>query len=83
MPGMDMGGGTPVPTEAPMPQDMPGMDMGGQTHGASANRPVAPVLGTFGGGTATVLLTAGTLRRRDHTADLVKKASRVSGRGRK
>ena len=82
MPGMDMGGGTPVPTEAPMPQDMPGMDMGGQTHGASANRPVAPVLGTFGGGTAAVLLTAGMLRRRDHTADLVKKA-RVSGRGRK
>src|SRR5664279_4007018 len=31
MPGMDMSGSSPAPTEAPMPQDMPGMDMGGTT----------------------------------------------------
>ena len=82
-PGMDMGGSSPAPTEAPMPQDMPGMDMGGSSHGAAANRPLAPVLGTFGGGTAAVLLTAGMLRRKDQAADLVKKAARISGRGKK
>jgi hypothetical protein len=83
MPGMDMGGSSPAPTEAPMPQDMPGMDMGGSSHGAAANRPLAPVLGTFGGGTAAVLLTAGMLRRKDQGADLVKRAARISGRGKK
>jgi len=83
MPGMDMGGSSPAPTEAPMPQDMPGMDMGGSSHGAAANRPLAPVLGTFSGGTAAVLLTAGMLRRKDQSADLVKKAARISGRGKK
>ena len=105
MPGMDMGGSTPATTETPMPQDMPGMDMGGSspeptipdnmspdmpgmdmgghTHGAAAHRPLAPVLGTFGGGTAAVLLSAGMLRRKDQAADLVKKAARISGRGRK
>jgi hypothetical protein len=82
MPGMDMGGSSPAPT-APdnMPPDMPGMDMGGSSHGAAASRPLAPVLGTFGGGTAAVLLTAGMLRRKDQAADLVKKAARISGRG--
>jgi hypothetical protein len=83
MPGMDMSGSSPAPTEAPMPQDMPGMDMGGSSHGAAANRPLAPVLGTFSGGTAAVLLTAGMLRRKDQSADLVKKAARISGRGKK
>jgi hypothetical protein len=84
MPGMDMSGSSPAPV-APdkMPPDMPGMDMGGSSHGAAANRPLAPVLGTFGGGTAAVLLTAGRLRRKDQAADLVKKAARISGRGRK
>src|SRR5665647_2460314 len=84
MPGMDMGGSSPAPA-APdnMPPDMPGMDMGGSSHGAAANRPLAPVLGTFGGGTAAVLLTAGMLRRKEQSADLVKKAARISGRGKK
>jgi len=84
MPGMDMGGSSPAPA-APdnMPPDMPGMDMGGSSHGTAANRPLAPVLGTFGGATAAVLLTAGMLRRKDQAADLVKKAARISGRGRK
>ena len=84
MPGMDMGGSTPEPTTPDnMSPDMPGMDMGGHAHGASASRPLAPVLGTFGGGTAAVLLSAGTLRRKDRAADLVKKAARLSGRARK
>ena len=73
---------TRAPT-ASTPADMPGMDMGGSSTGAAASRPLAPVLGTFGGGTAAVLLTAGMLRRKDQAADLVKKAARISGRARK
>jgi hypothetical protein len=79
MPGMDMSGSSPAPTETPMPQDMPGMDMSGSSSGAAAHRPLAPVLGTFGGGTAAVLLTAGMMRRKKQSADLVKKAARISG----
>jgi len=59
---------------------MPGMDMGGSSHGAAADRPLAPVLGTFGGGTAAVLLTAGRLRRKDQAAGLAKKAARAADR---
>jgi len=59
---------------------MPGMDMSGSSGGAAVHRPLAPVLGTFGGGTAVVLLTAGMMRRKDRTADLVKKAARAAGR---
>ena len=72
----------PAPT-ASMPADMPGMDMSGSSTGTATNRPLAPVLGTFGGGTAAVLLTAGMLRRKDQSADLVKRAARISGRGKK
>jgi hypothetical protein len=56
------------------------MDMGGSSTGAAASRPLAPVLGTFGGATAVVLLTAGMVRRKDLAADLIKKAARISGR---
>lgn len=88
MPGMDMSGGsTPEPTiPADMPPDMPGMDMPGDSHGhdeatgASDHRPLAPVLGTFGGATSAVLLTAVMLRRKDRAADLAKKAARLAGR---
>lgn len=81
MAGMDMSGSTPrpVPT-ASMPADMPGMDMSGSSTAVVANRPLAPVLGTFGGATAVVLLTAGMIRRKDLAADLIKKAARISGR---
>jgi hypothetical protein len=90
MPGMDMSGSTP-PTPTPtMDPNMPGMDMGGSSHdehgdGAEApvHRPLAPVLGTFGGGSAAVLLTAGMLRRRDRAANLAKKAARAAGRAKK
>jgi len=88
MPGMDMGGSTPtpVPTMAP---DMPGMDMGGtsQEHGntahASSDRPLAPVLGTFGGGASAVMIGAGLLRRRDRAAEAAKKAARAARRAQK
>jgi len=59
------------------------MDMSGSSTGTATNRPLAPVLGTFGGGTAAVLLTAGMLRRKDLTASLAKKAARIAGRAKK
>jgi hypothetical protein len=81
MPGMDMSGNTPAPTStSDMPGDMPGMDMSGSTS-SSSDRPLAPVLGTFGGGTAAVLLTAGLLRRRDRADGQAKKASRALRNG--
>jgi len=90
MPGMDMGGSTPEPTiPAPMPPDMPGMDMTGDSHdhsvatGTTTKRPLAPVLGTFGGASSAVLLTAGMLRRKDRAASLAKKAARIAGRAKK
>jgi hypothetical protein len=84
MPGMDMSGSSPAPTNPPaMPQDMPGMDMSGSSSGAAVHRPLAPVLGTFGGGTAAVLLTAGMMRRKDLDLSLAKKAARIAGRAQK
>jgi len=62
------------------------MDMGGGAHShgeATApdpERPLAPVLGTFGGASSAVLLTAGMLRRKDRAASLAKKAARIAGR---
>jgi hypothetical protein len=55
------------------------------THGGTAAqpRPLAPVLGTFGGGTSAVLLTAGFLRRKDRAASQVKQAARAARRSRK
>src|ERR1019366_6397428 len=84
MPGMDMSGSSPTPPPpAGMSPDMPGMDMSGGSGGAAVHRPLAPVLGTFGGGTAAVLLTAGMMRRKDRARILAKKAARLAGRGRK
>jgi len=69
-----------------MAADMPGMDMSGDhehaTTAASA-RPLAPVLGTFGGGTSAVLLTAGFLRRKDRAANQARKAATTARRNRK
>ena len=80
MPGMDMGGSSPAPST---PSDMGGMDMSGSSTGAVVHRPLAPVLGTFGGASAAVLFGAGMVRRKDLAADLAKKAARISGRGKK
>jgi len=88
---------TPTPDHASgdMPgMDMPGMDSGsGDAHGtspghanageAAAARPLAPVLGTFGGGTSAVMLAAGFLRRRDRTRGQAKEASRAARRTQK
>jgi len=68
---------------------MPGMDMPGMDHehGSTAEsaqpRPLVPVLGTFGGGTSAVLLTAGFLRRKDRAASLAKRATRLAGKAKK
>jgi hypothetical protein len=90
MPGMDMGGSTPEPTiNSDMPPEMPGMDMPGDSHEhgggteVAAKRPLAPVLGTFGGASSAVLLSAGMLRRKDRAASLAKKAARIAGRAKK
>jgi hypothetical protein len=84
MPGMDMGGTSPAPkAPAQMSPDMPGMDMSGSSSGAAVHRPLAPVLGTFGGGTAAVLLAAGMMRRKDLDLSLAKKATRIAGRAKK
>jgi hypothetical protein len=73
MPGMDM-----------PESDMPGASHGhGQGAGAVASRPLAPVLGSFGGGTVAVMLSAGFLRRRDRAASLAKRAARAAGRNRR
>ena len=90
MPGMEMPGGTPPAPTPTMDPEMPGMDMPGMSqdeHGhtadAAVHRPLAPVLGTFGGGSAAVLLTAGMLRRKDRANSLAKKAARTAGRAKK
>ena len=84
MPGMDMGGSSPAPkAPAQMSPDMPGMDMGGSSSGAVVHRPLAPVLSTFGGGAAAVLLAAGMIRRKDLELSLAKKATRIAGRAKK
>ncbi|MEO8557221.1 MAG: hypothetical protein ABI474_11180 [Actinomycetota bacterium] len=91
MPGMEMSGSAPAPTaspHAPGGLDMPGLDMPGaheHSHvtGAAATRPLAAVLGTFGGGTAAVLLSAGMLRRKDRARSLAKSAARIARRNRK
>jgi hypothetical protein len=95
----DVPGTSPTPTPDHAAGDMPGMDMpgmdsgSGDAHGtspghanageAAAARPLAPVLGTFGGGTSAVMLAAGFLRRRDRTRGQAKEASRAARRTQK
>ena len=96
MPGMDSSSGHATATSPPptgtgeMPgMDMPGMDMPGMDHEhgntteSPPDRPLAPVLGTFGGGTSAVLLAAGLLRRKDRAASLAKKATRLARKAKK
>lgn len=78
----EMPASTPSPTSS---ADMPGMSP--EEHGKrtepAADRPLAPVLGTFGGGTSAVLISAGLLRRRDRARSLAKQAARAARRTRK
>jgi hypothetical protein len=96
MPGMDM---YPVPKDIPAAKptpdphssDMPGMsgDMPGMSgedgHSETTvkDRPLAPVLGTFGGGTSAVMITACFLRRRDRATGAAKQAARAARRAQK
>ena len=55
-------------------------------HGAPAkpvDRPLAPVLGVFGGGTSAVMLSAGLLRHRDRARSHAKQAVRDARRSQK
>jgi len=58
------------------------MDHGG-TAAAAPDRPLAPVLGVFGGGTSAVMLSAGLLRRKDRTRSQAKAAARAARRTQK
>ena len=88
MPGMDMPeaehGSGEAPESGHDSGETPGVEHGaGDTAAAAGDRPIGPVLGTFGGGSAAVLLTAGIMRRRDRAANLAKKAARASRRAQK
>lgn len=76
MPGMDHGSG-----EGPEPGhgtgDTPMSDHDAGKAAEESDRPLAAVLGAFGGGTSAVMLTAGFLRRKDRAADRVKAAARA------
>jgi len=90
---------SPAPAPDHGSGDMPGMDMpgmdsdSGDAHGTSSGhamagevgtaRPLAPVLGTFGGGTSAVMLTAVFLRRRDRARREAKEATRDARRTQK
>ena len=97
MPGMDHGAGHGPATPAPSATsgEMPGMDHGaGEESGTdpghsstagepAPDRPIVPVLGTFGGGTSAVLLAAGFLRHRDRLRNQAKAAARAARRSAK
>jgi uncharacterized protein involved in copper resistance len=93
MPGMDHGSGDmPNVSQSPTSSgDMPGMDHGsgdlpgeslehGNTEGTAPDRPLTPVLGTFGVATSAVLFTAGSLRRRDRARSRAREATRAARR---
>jgi hypothetical protein len=96
MPGMDHGPAD-APATSPTPTmsgDMPGMDHGstdahggGTEHGDTAevatDRPLAPVLGTFGGASSAVMLSAAFLRRKDRALGLAKQAARAARKAQK
>lgn len=93
MPGMGHGSAE-VPASSPSPTmsaDVPGMDQGSAgvpgenpEHGDAVeeapDRPLAPVLGTFAGGTSALMLSAVFLRRKDHARSSAKEAVRAARR---
>jgi hypothetical protein len=85
MPGMShehSSGGPDGKTDEHGSADMPGMDHG-TAAGTTKDRPLAPVLGTFGGGMSAVLLSAGFLRRKDRARAQAKQAARAARRTQK
>src|SRR6185436_7229182 len=92
MPGMDHGPGgmatsTPSPTgSADSPWKPHDHSSGDHTHGAPAkavDRPLAPVLGVFGGGASAVMVSAGLLRRKDRARSQARQAARAVRRTQK
>ena len=99
MPGMEHGtgdspgktdghgtGDSPGKTDGHGTGESPGVETpGGHEEAAApeAIRPLLPVMGTFGGGTAVVLLTAGLLRRKDRAASQARQAARAARRSAK
>jgi len=86
MAGMDHGSAA-VPKSAPsltMSSEMPGMTPDhGNTAKMAPDRPLAPVLGTFGVGSSAVMLTAGLMRRRDSNRSRAREAARAARRTQK
>jgi hypothetical protein len=80
MPGMEHGSGD-APESGHESGDMPGMDheQGGAAR-SDADRPLVPVLGTFGGAASAVLLSAGLMRRKDRADEAAKTAARAARR---
>ena len=81
-------GSSDMPAATPTPDPAHGSDDGtatGPAHGetveAAVDRPLVPVLGTFGGGASAVMLAAGFLRRRDKARATAKEAARAARRG--
>ena len=74
-------GASPAKTDEHGSGGMPGMDHG--TPVRTVARPLAPVLGVFGGGASAVMLSAGLLRRKDRARSQAKQAARDAPRGQK
>ena len=87
MAGMDHGaGGMPAgsaPTETPGKSHRHSFSHSHVAPAAAVDRPLAPVLGTFGGGSAAVMLSAVFLRRRDRARSQAKQCARAARRGQK
>jgi len=64
--------------------DKPGADSGhGEAAAVATDRPVAAVLGTFGGASSAVMLSAAFLRRKDRALSLAKQAARAARKAQK
>jgi hypothetical protein len=64
--------------------DKTGADSGhGDTAEVAPDRPVAAVLGTFGGASSAVMLSAAFLRRKDRALSLAKQAARAARKAQK
>ena len=80
----DTHGTTPGDSQGTTPGDTHGTDAGhGDTAEVVQDRPIVPVLSTFGGGTSAVLLAAGFLRRKDRIRNQAKTAARAARRSAK